>query len=426
MINRKKGPEISNIHQLLLPEFEIYALSNGVRVCEINLGSQEIVKFEIFHAAGRTKEDVPLASRAVSSLLKDGTISKNSAQLSEEIDFYGSSIKTASNMDFSYSTLFALTKQCTNAIPILHDMYYYPLFPDDEVEKFKLLNIQKLKEELSKNEVITYRHITEEIFGKNHPYGYNSTESDYAALNSDIVKNHYSQYYGSDNCFIFLSGKITDSIRKQVAELFGSEAKISKHKEFNFSIPDQSGRKITLSSKNEHQSAIKTGRHLFNKDHTDHPAFFLLNVIFGGYFGSRLMMSIREDKGYTYDITSNMDQLLHDGCFYVSTEAAPEYVAPILTEVNHQMEVLKQEKVSIKELTMVKNYLMGTFMNMLDGPLNVSSLARSMILTGKKPEDFLTFCDKLLSVTSETLLDTAQKYFNQQEMIEVVVAPENS
>ena len=424
ILNRKKGPQITNIHSLVLPESEIYTLPNGIRICEINLGSQEIIKFEIFHAAGRTKEEMPLASRAVSSLIKDGTATKTSAQLSEEIDFYGSSIKTASNMDFSYSTLFALTKQFHHALPILHDMYYRPSFPDDEIEKFKLLNIQKLREELTKNEVITYRHFTEDIFGKYHPYGFNSTESDYLALTSDAIRDHHLHYYGSDNCYIFVSGKITQSIRNQISDLFGTEVKMSKQHEFDFQIPDQTGKKISLTSKNEHQSALKTGRHLFNKDDQDHPSFFLLNVILGGYFGSRLMMSIREDKGYTYDISSSMDQMLHDGCFYISTEAAPEYIEPILVEVYHQMNLLKQEKIGTKEFSMVKNYLMGTFMNMLDGPLNVSSLARTMILTGKKPEDFLIFCDKLMSITPETILNTAQKYLNEDEMTEVVVSPD--
>ncbi|MBL0026257.1 MAG: insulinase family protein [Saprospiraceae bacterium] len=423
MINRKKGPDIIKIKKLFLPDTEIYSLPNGAQVCEVNLGSQEIIKFEIFHHAGRIKEDFHLASRAVSSLIKDGTTSKTSAQISEEIDYYGSSVKTASNMDFSYSTLFTLSKHCNRVLPLLQDMYYHPVFLEDEVQKFKQLNIQKLKEELTKNDVITYRQITEEIFGKNHPYGYNSTESDYQALSQEIIQNHYNQYLGSDNCYIFISGKINNEIRSLTSELFGSVEKASKHKEYNFTAPPVIGRKIGLKSKNEHQSAIKTGRHLFNKNHPDNPAFFLLNIIYGGYFGSRLMVNIREDKGYTYDISSSADQMLHDGCFYVSTEAAPEYVTPLLNDIYHQMEVLKQDKVKSNELSMVRNYLMGTFMNMLDGPLNISSMVKTMVLSGKKPQDFLVFCEELLSLTPQNIIETAQKYFIPEEMTEVLVSP---
>jgi zinc protease len=424
MINRKTGPAINKIDKLLLPEYETYTLPNGIKICEVNSGTQEIIKFEIFHKAGRIMEDFPLAGRAVSSLIKDGTLTRNSAQLSEAIDFYGASIKSASNMDYSYSTLFCLTKQFANVIPVLHDMYSNPSFPEDETEKFKNLNIQKLKEELTKNEVLAYRQITEEIYGKYHPYGYNSTADDYLALTASKLKDHFNNYYGSDNCHIFISGYITDEVRRMTAELFGSLKKATKKKEYSHVAHDIRAKKINITTRNEHQCALKTGRHLFNKNHPDHAAFFMLNVIFGGYFGSRLMMSIREEKGYTYDISSNIDQYLHDGCFYVSTEASPEYVDPILREVHHQMDILCQEKVGDKELDMVKNYLMGTFLNMLDGPMNISSVMKSMILTDKTPEYFINFSQDLVNMSNERIMEVAQKYFRPADFIEVIVSPE--
>ncbi|MBK8052018.1 MAG: insulinase family protein [Saprospiraceae bacterium] len=424
MINRKTGPIINKIDKLLLPDYELHTLPNGIKVCEINSGSQDIIKFEIFHKAGRAIEDHHLAGRAVSSLIKDGTATKNSAELSEAIDYFGASIKSASNMDYSYCTLYSLTKHFGNVIPVLHDMYHHPIFPEDETEKFKNLNIQKLREELSKNEVLAYRKITEEIYGTTHPYGYNSTEADYTSLTSDMLKDHFQNYYGSDNCHIFISGRITDEIRKVTADLFGSEHKISKKKNYAHIPSDVLGRKINITTKNEHQCALKTGHHLFNKNHPDHAAFFLLNVVFGGYFGSRLMMSIREEKGYTYDISSNMDQYLYDGCFYVSTEADPGYIEPILSEVHHQMDLLCQEKIGDKELDMVKNYLMGTFLNMLDGPMNTSSVVKSMILTDKRPEDFIAFSQELVQMPKERIMEVAQKYFKPKDFIEVIVSPE--
>lgn len=422
MINRRIGPGIKDIVNLHIPTLEMYELANGVKVCEINIGSQEIFKLDIIHKAGRSIEDNHLVARAVSSLIKDGCRNKNSSQIAEEIDFYGSSIKTASNMDFSYTTFYTLSKHFEKAISLVHDIYYTPVFPEDEIEKFKHLNIQKLKEELSKNDVITYRSITEEIFGSSHPYGYNSVESDYKLLNRNNIYNHYNDFYGSDNCFIFLSGKINDQIREAVSVQFGTEIKHSKKKPLNFEGLPVHEKKIQLTSKNEHQSAIKIGRKLFNKSHADNVVFFLLNTIFGGYFGSRLMKSIREDKGYTYDISSSIDQMLYDGCFYVSTEAANEYVDPIIKEVYHQMNLLQNTKVGSKELVMVKNYLMGTFMNMLDGPMNVSAFAKSMIMIGKQPADFIDFVNEMMEITEDNLINTAQTYFNEKDMIEIVVS----
>lgn len=423
MLNRKLGPISNSIQSLSIPEINVVTWSNGTKVCVVNQGSQDIAKIEIIHKAGRTVEEHRLASRAVSSLLKDGCGQKSSAQVSEEIDYYGASIKTASNLDFSFTSLHTLTKHADHLIPLVHEMYHSPLFLDDELVKFKKLNIQKLKEELTKNEVITYRQITEEIFGKNHAYGYNSTEDDYEQLNRTFLLHHFENYYGTDNCFIFISGKITDKMMIWMEDTFGKDQKASRYKEYTPVNAECINKTIHLSSTNEHQSAIKTGMRLFTKNHPDQTPFFMLNTIFGGYFGSRLMSSIREDLGYTYDIYSSIDQMLYDGCFYVSTEAAPEYEAPILAEIYKQMDILKQEPVPASELKMVKNYLMGNFMNMLDGPMNLASFAKSMILTGKEPSDLHTIVNEINEMTAETIMQTAQKYFDKNQMIEVVVSP---
>jgi len=423
MINRKAGPISADIEKLIIPDIDLYTYSNGVRVCEVNMGSQEIIKIEIVHIAGRSTEDFPLSGRAVSSLLKDGCVSKTSAEIAEEIDYYGSSIKTASNMDFSFTTLYTLSKHFEKVIHLMHEMYYQPTFPQEEIEKFKHLNIQKLKEELSKNDVITYRQITEEIFGHTHPYGYNSNEIDYQNISRDKIVSHYDNYYGSDNSFIFLSGKINDNVRKNLENLFGKTIKKTVLKNFEPVLIPFSAKKVRLTSKNEHQSAIKTGRRLFNKNHPDNVVFYFLNTILGGYFGSRLMTSIREDKGYTYDISSSADQMLYDGCFYISSEAAPEYTEPLLVEIYSEMRKLQEEKVGLKELNMVKNYLMGTFMNVLDGPMNVSSFAKSMVLSGKKPLDFIDFTNEMREITPEKVIMAAQKYLNEEDMTEIVVSP---
>lgn len=422
MLDRKKGPISHKINSLVIPDIDIYQWQNGTKVCEINLGSQDILKIEVVHLAGRSVEDYPLISRATSSLLKDGCGTKTSADIAEEIDFFGSSIKTASNMDFAYTSMYTLTKHVDKVIPLLHEMYARPTFAIEEVEKFKKLNIQKLKEELTKNEVITYRQITEEIFGKDHAYGYNSLEKDYLNIDQSKIVEHFENYYGTDNRYIFLSGKIDDHVRNQIAAFFGQDNKSAKIHPYKAVTTDGKGKRIQLYSHNEHQSALKIGFRLFDRNHADNAGFFILNTILGGYFGSRLMASIREDLGYTYDIFSSVDQMLHDGCFYISTEAAPEYVQPLIKEIYHQMDILKQEKVPGEELSMVKNYLMGNFMNMLDGPMNLSTFAKTMILTDKKPSDFNDFVQELMDVNADSIMAMAQKYFDENKFIEVIVS----
>lgn len=423
MTDRTQPPLIFDLKSVYIPPTEIYSLPNGVKVCEINTGSQDILRFDIVHKAGRSVENNRIAARATASILKDGCGNMNSDEFSERIDFYGAGIKTASNMDFSYSTLYTITKHAPELLKLLHEMYTQPLFDDTEIQKFKQQNIQKLREELSKNEVLTFRHFTEEVFGKDHPYGYNSTIEDYKNLNQSHLLSHFNDFYGSDNCFIFMSGKINDTIRNLTYDLFGKSAKASLKKEYTPTLSAVTPKSIQILSKNKHQSALKLGFKIFDRSHADNAGFFVLNTVFGGYFGSRLMMNIREDKGYTYDIYSVMDQMLHDGCFYIDTEADPEYMTPILKEIAKEMDILKNEKITNQELKMVKNYLMGNFMNMLDGPVNMTSLAKTMVLTGQKPEDFQLFVEQILAVSPEDIRNMAQKYFNADRFIDVLVTP---
>jgi len=424
MLNRRKGPQITRPDSLILPEFEQYVLPNGVTVCEVDMGTQDIFKLEIVHRAGRSTEKVPLCSRAVSTLIKEGCAGLSSRDIAEKIDFYGASMKTGANMDFAYTTFYSMSRHAPELIPLIGDMYFLPDFPDHEIERFVSVNIEKLREELSKNEVISYRQITEEIFGAKHPYGYNSVEKDYHSLSRQSIIEHHQMFYGSDNAFIFLSGRLNNDIRKKVESCFGAEIKKSLPTQIPYCDLPVAGKNIRIHSRKEHQSAIKTGRRLFDKNHADNAGFFVLNTILGGYFGSRLMKSIREEKGFTYDIYSSIDQMLYDGCFYISTEAANEYVSPLLKELYHQMAVLQQEKVGLEELQMVKNYLLGNFMNMLDGPMNLGGFVKSMVTIGQSKYEFMDFVQKILDIQPSQILDLAQKYLKKEDMIEVVVTPD--
>ncbi|MBK9255514.1 MAG: insulinase family protein [Saprospiraceae bacterium] len=422
--DRSIAPIIKNIQSLSVPDYNEYLLPNKTRLIEIKSGTQDILKMEIVHLAGRTVENHRLAARATAMLLREGSKSMTSAQVADKIDYYGASIKSASNMDFSYSTVYTLTKHFSEILPVISEMYSEPLFDADEIDKFKKSNIQKLLEELSKNDVLTYRKITGEIFGENHPYGYNSEVEDYLNLDRSVLLEHFDEYYGSDNCLIFISGKTTTSVIEQIVKFFGSNTKESKKKEYKVAITQNDQKQFRIYSPNEHQSAIKSGCRLFNRNHPDHAAFFMLNTIFGGYFGSRLMTNIREKAGYTYDIFSSMDQMIHDGCFYVSTELNSDFIDQTLEAIYYEMDVLCEKKVPAKELSMVKNYVMGNFLNFLDGPLNVSGFIRSLILTGMKISDFEAFITEIKEMKSERIRNVAQNYFQRDKMIEVILQPE--
>ena len=149
--------------------------------------------------------------------------------------------------------------------------------------------------------------------------------------------------------------------------------------------------------------------------------FFVLNTILGGYFGSRLMANIREDKGYTYNIYSSMDAMRSDGAFYIGTEVGNEFVGDTMEQIRLELQSLIDEPVSEEELTMVRNYLMGNFLSMLDGPFNVGEVVRTLVGDDLPFSFFSELVERVNTIQADTLQELAARYLRPDDQWEVIV-----
>ena len=148
---------------------------------------------------------------------------------------------------------------------------------------------------------------------------------------------------------------------------------------------------------------------------------FILNTILGGFFGSRLMTSLREEKGYTYNIYSSIDMMIYDGYFNISTEVGNEYLEKTLEGIYHEMELLATKRVSKTELDMVRNYLSGNFLNMIDGPFKVAGMTKVIALNGLTFDFYRNLMQRIHTITPDDLLTIAKKYFVKEKMTEIIV-----
>ena len=160
---------------------------------------------------------------------------------------------------------------------------------------------------------------------------------------------------------------------------------------------------------------------MYNRKHPDYVGAFVLNTIFGGYFGSRLMSVVREEKGYTYNISSMLDAFRSDGCFHIGTEVSPEFVEPTLTCIYEEMDKLKNDLVGEEELKMVRRYLLGNMLTRLDGAFNTSDAIRTLTMDGVPLEQFSEMVQTIKNITAQEIRDLAQKLFVKEKMWEVVV-----
>jgi len=420
-VDRKRGPVINKITKLHIPPVNREILPNGTELIEVNMGTQNLVQLELLYKGGRIPEQKKGVSRATSRLIKEGTKEYSSSQLAESVDFYGANLSTGASLDYSYAKIFTLNKYFNKILPVLKEVIERPTFPELELKKYKANSIQKLQVEKAKSELVAYKTITECLYGADHPYGYNSNEEIYHDLNRDDLIDYYSSNYGSDNRTIILSGKITEDIKDQVREAFG----MKYHKTIPISYPEPSFTPTRLikriKAEDDLQCAIKIGCKLFKRNHPDFADMFILNTILGGYFGSRLMSSLREDKGYTYNVYSSVDMMIYDGYFNVSTEVGNEYLEQTLEGIYYEMELLATKKVGSEELNMVRNYLSGNFLNMIDGPFKVAGMSKVIALNDLDFDFYRNLMNRIHTVTAEDLLSLAKKYFVRENMVEIIV-----
>ncbi|MBV6438566.1 MAG: insulinase family protein [Haliscomenobacteraceae bacterium CHB4] len=418
MLNRKSAPPIHEVRHLVLPDPQTVRLDNGVPVYVLDFPGQEIVKIEAVFRAGRPEEDKHLVARATARLLREGTANRKGAEIAEYIDFYGGSLSVPTNLDTAGFMLFSLKKYAAELIPLFAEVLQEPVFPELELETFKRTSVQELLVELEKVEVLAYRKVTEFIFGEEHPYGYNSVPDDYWALQRADLQHFFDTWYHPSNLLLFASGRVDEEVLTLLNRHLGQNNRTGKMPFFQAPQAQNlhpSPSNFNLPRPGSLQTAIKIGRRTFNRRHPDFNGFFVLNTILGGYFGSRLMMNIREKKGFTYNIYSTLDTYLYDGCFYIATEVNPGKADATIREIYSEMKKMREKPVSEDELGMVRNYLLGMLLNGLDGPLNTSDVVRSLIVEGLSHEAFDSLVETIRSITPVQLQTLADRYLRPED-----------
>ena len=420
MINRSIAPKINKVTSVdfILPKR--HELSNSIPVWEIRTDKQDVIKLDLFFRAGRPYENKKMVARACTRLLREGTRSYSSKEIAEILDFHGASLSSPVDLDNSNIVLYCLAKHFEKLLPLFTEIVTEPIFPEDELVQFVETNKQSLKVNENKVDVKAYRVITEKIFGKDHPYGYNSSLEGLDELSIDDLKKHFKNSHIGQNAELIISGNTSDKtialLDKFLGKIPKGEKKAVQYKTSVFEPKD-----VRIIMPKVLQSAIRIGMKTFDRSHTDYNGFYVLNTILGGYFGSRLMMNIREEKGYTYNIFSSLDTMVNDGYFYVGTEVGQAYEQQTLTEIYHEMNRLKTEPIGKDELQMVKNYLMGNLLTMFDGPLNVSEAIKTMRVHNLPFETLNELISTIQQIGPEDIMELSNKYLNRENFWEVVI-----
>ena len=425
ILDRSTPPALKPIEKIIIPQAEKHFLDNGIPVFVVNAGFQNLVKVDLIFGNLSYDPSQPLLSSATNRMLAEGTAKHSALELADQIDYYGAFYGTEESADHCCVNLFSLNRHLDKTLPTFREILTEAIFPDSDLATFILNNNQRIAVENEKVNSIARKKFNEILFGAKHPYGHIMTTDDYSALDRSSMKDYHTRQYVSEHCTIILSGKVTDDTLKQVNKHLGDKnwSRSNGQQASPIPISGSEGRQFRVDKDSAIQSAIRIGKRMFTRAHVDYPGMAVLNTLFGGYFGSRLMSNIREDKGYTYGIGSAMASMKDQGYFYISTEVGSDVASAALTEIYKEMKDLRENLVDTEELETVRNYMLGSFIKNLETAFHISDRFKTMHLSGLDYDYFERYLAKLRSIQPQEILELANKYLDPESMTELVVGP---
>ena len=423
MINRTIAPPIKDAVEfdLKLKPYEKYVLKNGVEVYAIDAGAEEVLQVEWIFYAGNWFEKNNLVAASTNFLLKNGTSTKTAFQVNEHFEYYGSYLNRNCYNETATLTLHCLNKHVETLLPVVRELLTDSVFPEEEIRIYKQNMKQRLNVNLKKCDFVAGRLIDAYLYGEDHPYGRYTRFEDFDAVSRESVVDFYKQYYQDGRFILFVSGKLPANLFALLDQYFGDlNNKPITLAEIPFHGAEEKKYRV-INDPQGVQGAIRMGTHFPNRHHPDFVKTQVLNNVFGGFFGSRLMSNIREEKGYTYGIYSYLENHIQQSAWVISTEAGRDVCEPAITEVYKEMAILRDEPVDEDELLLVRNYMMGSILGDLDGPFQIINRWKNIVLNGLGDDYFYQQIDTIRKVSATELQELANKYLVPENFYELVV-----
>ena len=426
------APEIPSKVPALAPERAVSwpkrtkaKLANGLEI--VLAESHTIPKFhgELFFRSGNAAachRAVGLAEMTA-TVSRTGTAKRASREIEEDLRRIGADLSTSAGSDNTGIAFAGLSEFAEPLLDFVNELARDAAFPEQEFERERRQKLEEVKLERTQPGFLASERLRKVLFGA-HPYAQVApSEQQVAAYKRDALLTLYRDFYTPENGLLLLVGDFEpDAMLKTIEKIFDSWAGKKPQVPASPEPPKPRGRRVYLVHfPGAVQTQILAGCHAITRTHPDWVKLGLTNSIYGGAFNSRLVMNIREDKGYTYSPRSSVTPLRQYGYFTVSAAVRNDVVAATLAEMFYEMDKLRALSVPEPELADARNYLSGVFSMGLatqDGLLS----QLSTVALNDLPDDYLeTYRERVRALTPDDLLATARKYLDSANMQIVVV-----
>ncbi|MCQ2960493.1 MAG: insulinase family protein [Bacteroidales bacterium] len=424
-LHREKQPDFHPLSKFSVNNPERYTAKNGIPIYLLPLQDQEIVKIDFIFKAGDYAAKSALTPLSTLAMLQEGSLTNSGEQIAERLDFLGSYVYQQVSKDDATISICCLEKHLPETMNIITDFILNPTFPEDKFQTHISKREERYKIDIERVEVLSQKKLAEVLYGEKHPYGRSSSLEDFSSLKREELIKFHTHNYTAEKCTIVICGNpksyevqtLVEILKNNGIKNLGRTPKIIEPK-----IISDKQIKHKIEKENAVQSSINIGKILVNKTHPDFIPLQVLNTVLGGYFGSRLMTNIRENKGFTYGIGSGIISHEHSGYFIITTRVGNEVVEPALAAIYDEIKKLRTELIPQDELDMVKTHMQSTLIRNFDGAIPTSEMLKNIIGYNI---DFNNYYQKywktIQKIQSKDLLKLANDYLNEDSMYEIVV-----
>ena len=415
-----RRPAIRIPESVDVPVANLTTLANGVRLYLLENHDQQVVRLSFVFGAGSSRQNRFFSATAAANLLSEGSDRFTARQLAEQLDFYGSYFDIAVDRDVVVVSFCALSKFFLPTLQTAEEILLRPAFPQEEFDSYRIKRRQRLEIERRKVDVRVREAFAAAMFGSEHPYGVSAPLSAYDELSREEVVDFYRRHYTADNCFVVCSGDLSDEALKAIENICMQLPQSGERLPLIFPEAVQTSC-VRLEHAGAVQSAVRVGRMLFTRNHPDYVGMQVVATVLGGYFGSRLMRNLREERGYTYGVFAAMANLDRAGYLAIATQVAAEAREDTLHQIYTEIECLRTELISEQELALVKNIMVGEMMRILDGPFGIVDVTIENVQCGTDNLAIERSVEAIRRCTPEDVQRLAEKYLRREDLVEVTV-----
>ncbi len=395
------------------PEYRLLTLDNGLECYIHENNEQPLIHLKLNYLTGSANDTNPGLSSFSTTMLRRGTKSRSAKEVSEVADNLGGSIGGKANLDYAGMSLKVLGELSGAGIELLNDCILEPAFSSEEIDRLRKEKTADLMQEYADTNYLAKQALFA-CYYRGHQYSIpaDGTLESIAGMNDNACTDWHDRLIKSPAIAVISGSFERDNLLDKLSNI-----KLNSNRVVDNHFMPQPGRKVVISNfEAARQSTLMAAFPAIGRDNPDYAALQLLNIIFGGYFLSRLNYILREKKGYTYGVHSAVAAMKQASAIKISTNISNANIRDAIDTILAEIRRIGEGDIEENELTQARMYMMGSFVRSIETPAQVGGFLNTIAVFGLRQDFFDNYFRHLSGIGIEELRETGRKYFNPESI----------